>query len=332
MIRFNQSIGGHYQAFKEQVRQVAGVSGVSTSVYPMYEGYSSIPMKSHTMQKAERMILLNVDEQFIPLLHIRWLFPPRTQSNYIQDQQIIINEAAISQFNLPANPLGETLRLENKEMRIAGVVKNFNYAPLRSKIEALSLFIEKDSSIGWGSETKGCLFAKIGPHVNIPTVVESFQKIYSKYDQKTPFSFEFMDDVFNAGYKAEERLGDLFGLFTGLMILIACLGLFGLVAFSATQRTREIGIRKVLGASIQSIMGLMAKDFLLYIGISILVAIPITWYAMSQWLQNFAYKIPLSWELFGLAGVITLTLALVTIGGIAFKAAKANPVKNLRAD
>jgi putative ABC transport system permease protein len=266
------------------------------------------------------------------ILHMNWLIPPNGRPIFVNDKHIIINQAAIAQLNLSPNPVGEVIHLGDDNLVIEGVVKNFNYTSLHNKIDALALFVEKDSAITWGANLNGCLFVKIAPHVNIPSLMETIQKIYGKYDPQTVCNFEFLDDAFNAGYKAEERLASIFSIFTGLMIVIACLGLFALVAYSVAQRTREIGIRKVLGATIQGIVALLAKDFILYIMVAILIAIPVTLIAMNRWLNNFAYRISLGWGIFALAGILTIGLALLTISGIAIRAAKANPVKNLRTE
>ncbi|MDR3712771.1 MAG: ABC transporter permease [Puia sp.] len=331
MIRFKKDISKHYQSFKNEVLQVPGISKVATGRDELYTGYSIFSVTTAYDKTPRQLAALNVDDQFVSLLHIKWLIPPKGGEVYNDDHKIIVNEAAIGGLNLPANPVGEYIRLGESRLQVAGVVKNFVYSSLHDKIGAQALLISKDTAIGWG-DSRGVLFARIDPHVNIPTVIESLRRIYTRYDTHTAFDFRFMDDVYNSAYKAEDRLADIFSLFTGLMIVIAGLGLFGLISFSAVQRTREIGIRKVLGASVQSIVSLMAKDFLLYILIAILIAAPVTLYAMSRWLENFAYKISPGWELFLGAALLTLVLALLTIGGIAFRAARANPVKNLRTE
>ena len=147
-----------------------------------------------------------------------------------------------------------------------------------------------------------------------------------------PFEYHFLDEDYESLYKAEQRIAGIFSTFSTLAILLACLGLFGLTAFAVVQRTKEIGIRKILGANIPSIISLLSKDFLLLIMIAIVVASPLAWYAASTWLQDFVYRIKIEWWVFVLAGVVALGIALLTISFQAVKAALANPVKSLRTE
>ena len=162
--------------------------------------------------------------------------------------------------------------------------------------------------------------------------IGSLEKIWSKYFPESPFSYFFLDELFNEQYKADEMFGKVFGLFSFLAILIACFGLLGLSAYNVLQRTKEIGVRKVLGASVPHILYLLSKDFLILIGIAFLVAVPVTWWAMNNWLNDFAYRIPISWIVFLIAGIATCLVALVAVSLQAIKAATTNPVKSLRTE
>jgi putative ABC transport system permease protein len=166
----------------------------------------------------------------------------------------------------------------------------------------------------------------------MPSTIESIKQLYGKYDKQAPFRYSFMDDAFNNQYAAEQRLSWLFNIFIILTILIACMGLFGLASFAIEQRIKEIGIRKVLGASIMGIIRLLSKDFIKLILIAIVIAIPVGWYAMNKWLQDFAYKINISWWIFAVAGAMVLVIGLLTVSIQATKAAVTNPVKNLRTE
>jgi putative ABC transport system permease protein len=179
----------------------------------------------------------------------------------------------------------------------------------------------------------GCsLFAKIKPHTNLPTLLNSMESIYKKYDKDSPFNYTFMDDSFNAQYKAEDRLASIFSIFTIITIVLAAMGLFGLAAFSIEQRTKEIGIRKILGASLSSISALLSKDFLKLVLLSILIASPVAWWVMRNWLQNFAYRINIEWWMFASAGLLAIIIAIITVSYHALKAAIANPVDSLRSE
>jgi putative ABC transport system permease protein len=332
MVHFGKKIGDHYEAFKEEVSHLPGVSGLATAQTTMYNGGSLFPMTTRFNPQKQAVWHLAVDDRFIPLLNIKWLIPPKEDLNNRGIRLFVINQAAINRLNLPANPVGETVDFAGDKRIISGVVKDFAYRSLKYKTEAFALTIAKDSSVSWKAQWGGSLFIKIMPKVNLPTLTESVGKIYAKYDPKTDYSYQFMDEAFNAQYKAEDRLADLTSVFAGLTILIACLGLVGLVAFSATERTREIGIRKVLGASVRRIVFMLTRDFIRYVLIAIIIAIPISLYYMNQWLDNFAYRVSAGWGVCVVTAAITVSVATLVIGFITFRAARANPVENLRTE
>jgi putative ABC transport system permease protein len=167
---------------------------------------------------------------------------------------------------------------------------------------------------------------------DIPRLISQIRDEWGKMTSAQPFAYSFMDDDFNAQYKSEQRIENIFVSFAVLAILIACLGLFGLAAYAAEQRTKEIGIRKVLGASVGNIVNMLSKDFLKLVGIAALIAFPVAWYFMNQWLQGYAYRISIGFEIFLLAGLIAVLIAIATISFQAVKAAIANPVKSLRTE
>ena len=165
-----------------------------------------------------------------------------------------------------------------------------------------------------------------------PKAIAAVQKTWKQYNPAFPLDFTFLDETFNEMYKADQRSGTLFSWFTGIAILISCLGLFGLATYTAQVKVKEIGIRKVLGASVANITAMLSKDFLVLVVLSIIIATPIAWYAMSKWLQAFAYRIQMQWYIFALAGVMAIIIAFITISFQAIKAAIANPVKSLRSE
>jgi putative ABC transport system permease protein len=167
---------------------------------------------------------------------------------------------------------------------------------------------------------------------NIPNVLAQIKNKWKAIAPSQPFDYSFMDEDFNKLYTTEQRTGQIFITFAVLAILIACLGLFGLVTYAAEQRIKEIGIRKVLGANVANVVGMISKDFLKLILISAAIAFPLAWFAMNKWLQDFAYRINISWWIFFVAGLLAVTIALATISFQAIKAAIANPVKSLRTE
>ena len=256
---------------------------------------------------------------------------PSPDTLLVSRTKTIVNEEAIAALNLPTNPIGSIIQSGDQKVEITGVLKNFNFTSMESAIRPLTLFMLSDTD-AFFQKFGYSVFAKIKPHTNLPTLIGKMQDIYKKYDTETPFSYTFMDDAFNAQYKAEDRLASIFSIFTYITVILAALGLFGLAAFTIEQRTKEIGIRKVLGASLASINALLSKDFLKLVILAIVIASPVAWWAMLNWLQNFAYRITISWWVFAAAGAVAIVTALVTVSYHAIKAAIANPVQSLRSE
>jgi putative ABC transport system permease protein len=331
MIPISNSVGKSYPAIKRDIESVAGVSSVATARYGMYKGYDGFFIDGKTKGEGFLLPSLVADKDFINTLSLKWKFPPLTAAQLKSGKSVVINEEAIDKLHLNANPVGSYIQAGDHKIEVAGVVKDFNFSSMETAIQPLGLFIMADSSTYYAHF--GCnLFAKIKPHTNLPTLLVTLQGIYKKYDQNTPFSYTFMDDAFNEQYKAEDRLASIFSVFTYITIILATLGLFGLAAFTIEQRTKEIGIRKVLGASLASINAMLSKDFLRLVLLSIIIASPIAWWAMHNWLQNFAYRITISWWMFAIAGFIAIVTAVVTVSYHALKAGIANPVNSLRSE
>jgi putative ABC transport system permease protein len=323
---------GHYAAFKREVEALPGIRQASTSLYPLYKGLNAWSVEPPGGGKAQLLMAMSVDDHFISMLGLRWVQKPAQESDLFDGKHILLNETAVSELNLSGDAMGQRLKLGKDEMTIAGVLKDFNYDGLKTKIGPLCLSVSGDTASGWGRELSGCMLAKIQAHANVPTVVESIRKIYSRYDHQTAFEYSFADEAFDAQYKAEDRLAGLFGMFTGITIVIACLGLFALATFSAQQRVKEIGIRKVLGASVGSIGALLSRDFLRPVFLAVLIACPLSWWVMNKWLDDFAYRTELSWWIFAAAGLGLLLLALGTVLSRSLRAGRANPVENLRTE
>jgi ABC-type antimicrobial peptide transport system permease subunit/AraC-like DNA-binding protein len=322
-----------YPAFKHEIMSLPGVTNAATSRYGMFSNYDMIGISGNTRDETVMLPFLTVDKNFFSILGLKWKHPPLQGSELETDQKVILNELAVEKLHLPVNPVGSLIKPGPKNIEIAGVIKNFNFGSLEDQIQPLGLFVTPDTAKSWAQGSGGrYLFAKIKPYTNLPTLLGSMQSIFKKYDADTPFDYTFMDDAFNARYKAEDKLAAIFSVFTVITIVLAAMGLFGLAAFTTEQRTKEIGIRKVLGASISSINGLLSKDFLKLVLLSIVLSSPIAWWAMHNWLQGFAYRIPIQWWMFGSAGLLAVIIAAVTVSYHAIKAAMANPVQSLRSE
>ena len=202
-----------------------------------------------------------------------------------------------------------------------GVVKDFHFASLHKPIEPVILFY----SPGWWQS----VYVKTTGR-DTPKAIAAASRVWKTYNPNAQFDYSFLDDNYNSLYGADQRTGVLFNYFAA--IFISCLGLFGLATYTAETKVKEIGIRKVLGASVGQLVTLLSKDFLKLVLISFVIATPIAWYAMNGWLQDFAYRIDIGWWIFALAGVLALLIALITVSFQAIKAALANPVKSLRSE
>jgi len=331
MIPVGSSFGKNYPAFKHDIQSLAGVGDVATSHYSMFKGYDMFFINGKTKDESIPLASLAADDHYIATLGLKWKFPPAHPNELADRNKVVINETAIEKLHLPGKPVGSFIQSGDQKYEVAGVLKDFNFASMEIPIQALGVFIAPDTSAFWSKV--GCnLFAKIKPNTNLPTLINTLHGIYKKYDGDTPFSYTFMDDAFNEQYKAEDRLASIFILFTYITIILATLGLFGLAAFTIEQRSKEIGIRKVLGASLASINALLSKDFLRLVLLSIIIASPVAWWAMHNWLQNFAYRITISWWMFAVAGFVAVITAIITVSYHAIKAGIANPVESLRAE
>jgi putative ABC transport system permease protein len=225
-----------------------------------------------------------------------------------------------------SNAIGQQIKgyTNTKTPAVIGVVKNFNFQPLTEKIRP-QLFHQ------FAGHRARKFFVRIKPG-NPSRAIAATQKTWSSIVPDIPFKYSFLDNDLDNFYKSEKRWSSIVGWAGGISIFLACLGLFGLAALAAVNRVNEIGVRKVLGASVRSIVTLLSKDFLKLIAIALVIASPIAWYFMNNWLQSFAYRINVGWEVFAATGIFAIGIALLTISFQAIKAALANPVKSLRTE
>jgi ABC-type antimicrobial peptide transport system permease subunit len=236
-------------------------------------------------------------------------------------KNVLINETAEREFNMRKPVVGQRFIWGGDTGQVIGVVKDFNYKSLHEKIGPMVLLNNQGSSYSY--------FVKVAGN-NIPAAIKGIAGVWAKFIPKEPFTYSFLDDSFNYLYKTDIKTSKLILIFSLVVVIICSLGLFGLAAFTAVQRTKEIGIRKVLGATVQQITILLSKDFLVLVTIAICIAAPIAWWAMNSWLQDFAYRITISIWIFIAAGALALLIAALSVSVQAIKAAVANPVKALQ--
>ncbi|MBC9934483.1 ABC transporter permease [Chitinophaga qingshengii] len=326
------ALGTQAKSFRQEIMGLKGVqAGTMTSFLPTGNSRNDGPLFLTPVpdpKQAITMQMWSVDDQYVPTMGMHMKSGRNFSGAFATDSQaVVINEAAARLIGLK-DPLNQKIyewRDAGEETQraytIIGVVKDFNFNSLREEVTPLALMLR---------ENTGSMAFRV--HSNdIPALVAKVEQQWQAIVPNQPFSYSFMDDDFNNLYKSENRMGQISLSFAILAIFIASLGLFGLAAYAAEQRTREIGIRKVLGATMPNIVHLLSKDFLKLVMIAVLFAFPLGWWAMHRWLEDFAYRISISWDVFAVAGFLAVAIALLTISFQAIRAALANPVKSLRA-
>ncbi|RAJ10553.1 putative ABC transport system permease protein [Chitinophaga skermanii] len=332
----NEETRRNIQAFKEEIMKsphIESVASSSNEIGTNYIGARGYWVQNDAGEMPDGSVTANqlyIDGDFLKTMDIQ-LGQGRNFAFQTGDQYsaVMVNEAFIKKIGLK-NPLGKKVEFKidqqgtKAQRQIVGVVKDFHIYSLQHKIEPLILLMPPVR------EMEDNLFVRFKKG-QIPEALAWLKKVYAQFDHENPFSYTFVDENFAKQYKSEQQQSQVLLIFTALAVFIACLGLFGLAAFMAEQRTKEIGIRKTLGASVQNIVGMLSADFMKLVFIAVLLALPLAWWAMSKWLQSFAYHVQISWWIFIIAGLLAFIVALMTIGYQAVKAATVNPVKSLRA-
>lgn len=264
----------------------------------------------------------NVDKDFFSFFKLKMVEGQSFAGTVSDSTHFILNETAVKAMQLK-NPVGQKFRLWKTEGTIIGVAKDFHFSSMRNAIQP-AVFLYQPLHYG-------NVYVKTTGR-DAPLAIAAAKQQWEQYNSKYDFKYAFLDETFDRLYQAEDRRGMLFDIFASIAIFISCLGLLGLAAYTAQVRTREIGVRKVLGSSVTGIIRLLAIDFVKLVGVAVVISIPVAWYVMNQWLKDFAYKTSISWWVFLLAGIIAVTIAIVTISFQSVKAALSNPVKSLRTE
>lgn len=325
--------GSQVQAFKEEVTQLGQVKSATLSSFlPTPSVRSSSTFFKEGAREQENAINMEnwrVDHDYLATIDLELIAGRNFNREILADSSAaILNESAIAVMGLDLNEaIGKRISPDLGEedvdyLTVIGVIKDFHFNSFREPIQALSL------SIGTFSDA---MAIKLSVQ-DMSASVANIEAIWNKLAPGQPFNYYFMDESFNNTYEAEQRLGHIFIIFTVLSILIACLGLFGLAAFNAEKRTKEIGVRKVLGASVSQITYRLTVDFLRLVGFGILIALPVGWFSMNQWLQDFSYRISIGWEVFLIAAFLAVAIAVLTVSYQSIKAAVVNPVRSLRTE
>ena len=322
-----------YQKFKDallsfpEVEAIAGSRAVPGKNYLDLDEHTGIRLATATEDQTATFSSTYADDGFVEVYDLKLL----AGRNYDTDKQIdkeaiLINESALKSFGLnnANDAIGKRVDYQGASKEIVGVLADYHHKSLQHAYEPMIIRNFNRFFLYWSIQLKASNL------VDIENTIGKIERSWAEMYPNDPFNYFFLDDHFNEQYLAEQRLSRIIMLFAGLAILIACLGLFGLASYVMTTRTKEIGIRKVLGASVTGIVTLLSKDFVKLIIIAIAIAIPVAWYVMQQWLQGFAYRITIQWWLFVIAAVLTIGIAIMTIGFQSLKAAMANPVDSIQ--
>ena len=304
---------------------IADVTVSSQNIVEIYSSHSgSLDWNGRPEDFQPTVSQIGVEANFQKLFGIKMADGRWFAENSIADQNnVILNETAVKKLNLHKPVINQRFHFQGKKGVVVGVVKDFHYKSLREKIEPLVLFQNE----GWG---RG-IYVKTLPGKEAQAI-KAVEKVWAQMVPDYPLEYKFLDETFDHLYRTEQRTATLFNTFTIVALLISCLGLFGLATFTAERRIKEIGIRKVLGASVTAIVSLLSTDFMVLVLISIIIASPISWYFMNNWLEGFEYRIYLNWNIFALAGITAIIIALFTISYQSIKAALINPVKSLKSE
>jgi putative ABC transport system permease protein len=325
------AFGNSFESFRQDLLQQAGVKEVGrSSRIPsgrLLDGMGIAVPAGDSMQPLQLDVkYLSVDYNFIPTYGFQLVAGRNFSNAFATDSSnYVINEAAVRTIGFPSASaaINREIQYGGVKGHIIGVVKDFHFESMHQKIPALLMAVYPNQY--------GRISMKLAG-ANLAGTLAMVEKTWKKYLPQVPYDYTFLDESFARLYETEQRQKTIFTSFAGVAIFIACLGLFGLSAFTISQRIKEIGIRKVLGAEVSSIVGLLSKDFLKLVGVAALIAFPVAWYAMHNWLKDFAYRINIPWWIFLLAAIVACAVAFITIAWQAIRAATANPVKSLRTE
>ena len=326
------ALGKNEQVYKQQLLKDPRIVNATASWYkpagPTNYNNSMIYPQGHD-KEVLTAVGYHIDEQYIPTMGMQMAAGRNFSPAFPTDSLgMIINESAARSLGWNTyTAVGKTIvgvnsdRGSNMPFHVVGVVKDFNYKSLHEPIAPLVMLLQPEGGLIFKIKT-----------TDVAGLLSTMKKQWDSYLTDEPFTYTFMDDLYDKTYSAEQKTGTILNIFSVLIIFVACLGLFGLATYTAEQRTKEIGIRKVLGASVSQVTQMLSTDFIKLVLIASLIAFPAAWWAMNKWLQSFAYRINISWWVFVVAGVAALMIALFTVSFQAIKAAIANPVKSLRTE
>lgn len=317
----------HFYAIKNDLQATGFVQNASLSINTVLQLGSNTGDFDWEGKDPNKQVLITVEgvsPEYISTMGMKLKAGRGFYSEMKADSNnVVINEAMAKILN-KKDVVGNILKLHGSNITVIGVINDFIYNDMYSTPAPLMMYADTSNA--------NCMTMRLTQGADLITAIPTIEKVIKAYNPVYPFEYKFVDSEFEKIFKTETLIGKLAGIFSILAIFISCLGLFGLAAYTAERRTKEIGVRKVLGASTQGLAALLSKDFLQLVAISCLIAFPLAWWAMQKWLQGFAYRVEIHWIVFIMSGLLALLIAILTVGFQAIKAAVSNPVKSLRTE
>lgn len=324
-------LGNNENAFRNQISNDPRIESVTMSAFvpagPTDSNMTGV-YPGNNFEEVRRTIVYNIDAQYIPTMGMQLIAGRNFSETPAADSlNVIINETAVKIFDLGPNSIGQILTVNTndnggkKTLTVIGVVKDFHFRSLREAISPLIMLNNPYGGLIIKAKTK-----------DMAALVSTFNDKWNAFHVEEPLSYAPLDELYNETYLAEQKMGTILRIFGVLTVFVACLGLFGLITFTAEQRIKEIGVRKVLGANVNQIVSLLSKDMIILVVVSFTIAFPLGYYLMNMWLQDFAYKVEIQWWVFALAGVTTMVIAFFTMSFTTIKAALVNPIESLRSE
>jgi ABC-type antimicrobial peptide transport system permease subunit len=326
-VNWSEDIGKHLDAIRDELLSSGAAISICQSNSPPSEIYSNNNgwewKNSLPVEKSVVFSTITTTYDYTKTLGIKLLAGRDFSKGFADSNAVILNQAAVKRMKLQ-NPVGEMLKWNDKPMVVIGVIPDIQMESPFRQISPLTIVFDK----GW----VGCMDIRINPNMSASKAIALMKPIFDKYNPAFPFEYQFADEQYAKKFNYEELVGNLAAIVAMLAIFISCLGLFGLASFTTEQRVKEIGVRKVLGASVLNLWQMLSKDFVILVLTSCAIAIPVAWLLMNEWLKNYQYKISLGIGVFTAVVAVSIVITLITVSFQAIKAAVANPVKSLRTE
>ena len=326
-VDWSNDIASHFDAIRQELLSTGAVISVCQSNSPPSQIYSNNNgwewKGSQPVEKSVIFSTITTTYDYTKTLGIKMLEGRDFSRDFADSNGVILNEAAVKRMRLK-HPVGENLKWNDEPMRVIGVIPDIQMESPYRPISPLTIVFNKD----W----VGNMNIRLNPNMSASKAIALIKPVFDKYNPGYPFEYHFADEEYAKKFNYEELVGNLAAIIAILAIFISCLGLFGLASFTAEQRVKEIGVRKVLGASVFNLWQLLSKDFVLLVLLSCIIAIPVGWYLMKEWLKNYEYRTSIGVEVFVGVVLAAVVITLITVSFQAIKAAIANPVKSLRTE